>query len=443
MTRQPSSALWRFVDEDDSTALTLIVDTPAGPYTRRVPPALPLPSNVEHGPAAEEAAHRAAATWGMPDFVFQQAAHATKGSGRRELGDRLLLAGRRGAVVQVKARTIAPKPDAQEAGWIQKVAAKAMSQAKGTVRQLRMLPADMVNGRGRTLSVDGNAHEWVAVFLLDHPGVPEGTIATWQPIGTPAIALTRRDWDFLFDQLRSTTAVLDYLFRAAAEPPIPLGEEPVRYYEFAAADAAAPPLQVDTGLVGPGGVPFSTPLLPQAPAGADGTNAHLMIRIMFEDIALSTLADPLTEAHRFTMLCDLDLLPVGARAEWGQLLLDMLNDVPDVPEGYTKWRFRRMVHEDGTRQLIVGATTDFDTAARTAFAAFVQLRHHEVTSRTAHAEEFSTLGILLTPRHDGLRPWDTNTIRVHGHLDLPDDQLRLYQEAWNRTPEDGSATAVE
>ncbi|MFF2662668.1 hypothetical protein ACFVUH_35570 [Kitasatospora sp. NPDC058032] len=52
----------------------------------------------------------------MPDFVFQQAAHATKGSGRREPGDRLLLSGRRGAVVQVKARTITPKPDAQERG---------------------------------------------------------------------------------------------------------------------------------------------------------------------------------------------------------------------------------------------------------------------------------------------------------------------------------------
>ncbi|MGW2183810.1 hypothetical protein ACWCXX_38645 [Streptomyces sp. NPDC001732] len=93
----------------------------------------------------------------MPDFVFQQEAHAARGSGRRELGDRLLLAGGRGAVVQVKARTIEPKPDDQEAGWIQKAAAKAMSQARGTVRQLRMMPADMVNGRGRTLSVDGNA----------------------------------------------------------------------------------------------------------------------------------------------------------------------------------------------------------------------------------------------------------------------------------------------
>ncbi|MGC2997295.1 hypothetical protein ACPF8X_02535 [Streptomyces sp. G35A] len=154
------------------------METPNGPYMRRIPPTLPLPSDVDHGSGAEAAAHTAAATWGMPDFVFQQADHATKGSGRRELGDRLLLAGRRGAVVQVKARTIKPKPDSQEVAWIQKVAAKAMSQAKGTVRQLRMLPADMGNGRGRTLQVDGNAYEWVAVFLLDHPQVPQGTQVT-------------------------------------------------------------------------------------------------------------------------------------------------------------------------------------------------------------------------------------------------------------------------
>jgi hypothetical protein len=196
VTEQPSSALWRLVEDDDPDGLTLVVDTPRGTHLRRIPPALPLPSHVDHGTGAEEAVHKAAATWGMPDFVFQQAAHAAKGSGRRELGDRLLLAGGRGAVVQVKARTIKPKPDDQEAGWIQKVAAKAMSQAKGTVRQLRMVPADMVNGRGRILSVDGNAYEWIAVFLLDHPRVPENTVVTWQPVGMPAIALTRRGWDF-------------------------------------------------------------------------------------------------------------------------------------------------------------------------------------------------------------------------------------------------------
>ncbi|MGJ3560579.1 hypothetical protein ACR6C2_27055 [Streptomyces sp. INA 01156] len=92
---------------------------------RRIPPALPLPDPRRPRNRAETAAHTAAATRGMPDFVFQQQAHAAKGSGQRELGDRLLLASLRVAVAQVKARTITPKPDALEAGWIHKVAAKA------------------------------------------------------------------------------------------------------------------------------------------------------------------------------------------------------------------------------------------------------------------------------------------------------------------------------
>ncbi|MET8544310.1 hypothetical protein ABZW03_27255 [Kitasatospora sp. NPDC004799] len=326
MIEQPTSALYRFVEHDDPDSLTLVVDTPQGPHLRRIPPALPLPSHIDPGPGAEAAAHHAAATWGMPDFVFQQAAHATKGSGRRELGDRLLLSGRRDAVVQVKARTIPPKPDAQEAAWIQKVAAKAMSQAKGTVRQLRMAPAEMLNGRNRAM-------------------------------------------------------------------------------------------------------------------GVDGTNAHLTIRVMLEDIALSMLDDSLTEANRFSVLSDLDRLPVTARAEWGHLLLDMLRDVPHVPDEHCKWRFRRMLHEDGTHQLIVGAATRFDAGVRAAFSAYVQLRHHEVTARTGRTEEASTLGVLLTPRHDGSRPWDTSTVRVHGDLELSEEELSAYSEAWNRTTEDGAVGA--
>lgn len=68
--------------DDDPDAFTLIVDTANGAYVRRVRQALPLPPGVEHGPGAEVAAHAAAATGGLSDFVFQSA-YADKGSGRR------------------------------------------------------------------------------------------------------------------------------------------------------------------------------------------------------------------------------------------------------------------------------------------------------------------------------------------------------------------------
>ncbi|WP_157841250.1 hypothetical protein [Streptomyces sp. NTK 937] len=427
-----SPALWRFIDDNDPAAATLIVDTPAGPHVRRIPPAMPLPADAEPGIGAEEAAHAAAAMWGMPDFVFQSAV-TRKGSGQRELGDRLLLNGKRGAVVQIKSRTIKPKTDTEERAWIQKVTTKAMRQAKGTVRTLRLQPSDMVNGRGRTLPVSGEAYEWLAVSLLDHDHIPDETVPTWEPIGMPALTLTRRDWDFLFDQLRSTTAVLDYLFRVASEPPVALGDEPVRYYELAAADTSVPPAEFDTELVGPGGTQFTTPLLPQAPAGSGGTRAHLMIRFMLEDVANSMLRDAVTEADRLMVLAELDRLPVGVREEWGRLLLDMLDDVAQVPEGHVKWRSRRQLHEETGeyRQMLFTCATRFGKDVEASFGSYVMLRHHEVGERTGRPDALSSLGVMLTPNHDGQRPWDTTLIRVQGPSGLTPDELREFDQLWN------------
>ncbi|MGW2058477.1 hypothetical protein ACWCOZ_31970 [Streptomyces sp. NPDC001840] len=435
MTEIPATPpLLRFIDNKNPSDLTLIVDTPGGTYMRRIPQAMELPQDVEPGHGAEEAAHTAAATWGMPDFVFRSTL-TDKGSGRRELGDCLLLAGDRAAVVQVKSRTIKPKADPEERDWIRKVAAKAVRQAKGTVRTLRLQDANMVNGRGRTLPVRAEAYEWMAVFLLDHNEVPADTVPTWEPIGIPTLALTRRDWDFLFDQLHSTTAVLDYLFRAASEEPIALGEEPVRYYEFAAADAEAPPGEIDTELVGPGGVLYSTPLLPQTPAGAGETRAHLVIRFIAEDLATSMLRDSVTEANRFTVLSDFDRLPVGVREEWGQLLLDMLDDVEEVPEDHLKWRVRRQLDSDATHQLLFACATRSGPDVEAGFGSYVMLRHHEVAERTGRPDALSTLGVMLTPTADRRRPWHTTMVRTHGPSSLTPEEFQEFEEFWSRPTE--------
>ncbi|MGW3622975.1 hypothetical protein [Streptomyces sp. NPDC000880] len=113
----------------------------------------------------------------------------------------------------------------------------------------------MVNGPGHTLNVDGHAYAWIALVV---ESIPRETTLELQPIGMPAIAVTRQDPDFLFHQLRSTTAVLDYLFRVAPLPAVLLGEEPVRYYEHAAADLNTPPGQMNPDLVDPGGQVAST-----------------------------------------------------------------------------------------------------------------------------------------------------------------------------------------
>lgn len=261
------------------------------------------------------AIHQAAATWGLPDFVFEPS-YAVKGSGRREQGDRLLLTGARGAVLQSKRRTVTAGDADGERKWLQKNATKALKQAKGTVRQLRLCSAEMTNGRGRTLNVDGDAYEWIALVVLDHEDVPLQTHLDLGSIGMPGIIVTRRDLDFLFHQLCSTTAVLDYQFRVADLPTVALGEEPVRYCEPAAADLDAPPGAIDFGIFGPGAQVTSVPQLPQAPAGDDDSQAHHMIRIILEDLANSPLQEPITEADRLTVLHDVDRLPVSTRAEW-------------------------------------------------------------------------------------------------------------------------------
>ncbi|WP_141662936.1 hypothetical protein [Streptomyces sp. Wb2n-11] len=325
-----------------------------------------------------------------------------------------------------------------ERAWIQKVTRKAMSQAKGTVRMLRLQAAEMVNGRGTTLSVAGDAYEWMAVSLLDHGQIPDAMVPTFEPIGMPALTLTRRDWDFLFDQLRSTTAVLDYLFRAAGEPPIALGDEPVRYYELAAADAAAPPVDIDTELVGPGGRRFSTPLLPQVPAGAGQTNAHLVIRHVLEDVATGMLRDAISESDRLTVLAGLGRLPVGMREEWGQLLLDMLDDVEQAPDGHLMWRSRRQLHQEAAsaRRMLFVCATRFDKYVEASFGSYVMLRHHQVGERTGRPESLCGVGVMLTPNHSGNRPWDTTPVRVLGPSRFTSEQVAEFEKLW---PQSGIA----
>ncbi|MFJ5728940.1 hypothetical protein [Streptomyces paradoxus] len=425
----------RVVAAGSSPELTLVVETALGVFARAVPAALPLPNGVDQGTGAEMAAHTAAAMWGLPDFVCHSAIKRVS-SGQRELGDRLLLTGRRGAVVQVKSREGNYKDDAGERSWLRSRGAKAARQAKGTVRSLCSSPAAFENGRGQSLTVDGNRYEWIGVVVLDHDRIPDDTVVDCTLPGMPCVALIRRDWDFLFDQLRSTTAVVNYLFRVADLDAIALGDEPVRYYDLAAADADASPGGVTPEVAALGGVHFSVPLLPQAPVGSD--RAHRIMRMVLEDIATSPLGPHMSEANRLVLLSEVDELPVGARAEWGQLLLDMLNDVRQAPAGQCKWRWRRSITASGTRQLIFGCATRFGPEIQAAFQAYVLLRHHELHRRTGLAGDTSTLGVLLTPRTDRTRPWDTTLLRTEGDNQLTSEEVRQYSALWNRKTADSA-----
>ncbi|QUF04062.1 hypothetical protein KCV87_32735 [Actinosynnema pretiosum subsp. pretiosum] len=177
--------------------LTLLLETDEGTYLRRVPDASPLPAVEAQGYEAEAAVRDAAATWGMPDFLFLPR-QQRKGKGVREIGDGLLVVGNQAAGLQVKSRTDPCDNPDKEKRWLDKAIAKALSQGDGTVRRLTNTPAVLENARGREVLVDGAAHEWLSVVIVDHASLPRDFFPAESTSSAPSVVLTRRDWEFLF-----------------------------------------------------------------------------------------------------------------------------------------------------------------------------------------------------------------------------------------------------
>lgn len=201
-----------------------------------------------------------------------------------------------GVVVQIKAREGEPGTVERETSWGLKQLTAAGKQVQGTVRRLKAQGVQMVNGRGRSVSIDSPAVDWADVIIIEHPDLPQELAIATQDGNTPVIALLRRDWEFPFN------------------------------YELAAADAEAVPGALDPSWTRRGGQPHSVPLLPAAPAGSDDDEARTMVRIMLEAWQ--------------QVLASLDSLPVGYRTDLGRFLLDTLAAVTQAEQGTTAWRMR-------------------------------------------------------------------------------------------------------
>ena len=94
--------------------------------------------------------------------------------------------------------------------------------------------------------------------------------------------------------------------------------EIVRYFKLAQADKATPPGQLDPRLREPGWRQISSPVLPmRAAATEDDAQRHLLVRVIFEDIAIS-VAPRVAETERLRFLAALDGLPVGHRGAIGE-----------------------------------------------------------------------------------------------------------------------------
>lgn len=224
--------------------------------------------------------------------------------------------------------------------------------------------------------------------------------------------LLRRDWEFLFDQLKSTYAVLEYLHRVGRSEHVPLGTEPVRYYQLATADLGAPKVEIDSRLAAHGYRAESVPLLPMEPA-TDGN----ILRAILEDIASFPWPEETEPADVLSVLAAIDGAPIGYRAELGHDILGWLDEMADVPTDEVRWRFRRMDWPERPR-LIFGSAPRLNAVIQEAFESLVRLRHQEHTELMPERGHLMTVGILLTPRDDGRRPWDTTLAAVRGEQDI-------------------------
>ena len=421
-----------------NTELTLLIETADGMMARRIPSASPLTPRLTHGYAAEMATHEAAAIWGLPDFMYRPVIQ-TAGSGSRELGDGIMIVGSLGIVMQVKSRQSRSSDSARERRWLEKNTTHALSQGAGTIRRLKQHPIELTNLRGSTVEIDGKEHRWLIAVILDHADPPDAVTPSIECAKHPAVVLLRRDWEFLFDQLKSTYAVAHYCERVAGET-VELGHEPVRYYDLAQADHETPPEALDPALVVAGHAVVSTPLLPMAPAASDDMAAHRIVRGVFEDIALARFTTA-SETDRLRILAELDRLPVGQRAEIGSFILKAMDEVRTTSGDGMVWRLKSLRGNAGQAHLGFGACSHSLTRElQDAFGWWVKLRHHDVLAVTEDVEGLTTIGVLVTPRNDTQRPWDTTVSAVSGDLGLTQNDLKTLRQLWPTPPHDPTST---
>jgi hypothetical protein len=94
----------------------------------------------------------------------------------------------------------------------------------------------------------------------------------------------------------------------------------------------------------------------------------------------------------------------------------------------TLWPTSSSVNSPSTRYLLGTAylhlgyvvCNQFTELHEEAFRRWTMLRHHEWTSALDHSirAEAVTVAVMLTPRHDAVRPWDTTVFAIFGDQEL-------------------------
>lgn len=400
---------------DDGTLVYTRLSPDGGVMGREIAPARDLLDANQDGTAVEAATRAAAGRWGLRDLVLNPKVFS-KGSGIRELGDGTICAGPRGISLQVKARGVTGITPERATKWVLKNAAHGLRQARGTIRTALLNPAvELTNLRGRTLTVRGNSVAWIPVVVIEHPNrPPTGVTPAPDPKG-PSVVLTRRDWEFLWDQLRSATAIVDYIHRVAEErEPLELGAESSRYLDLAEKDAKASPESLPEWIPKTGAIHTNQPRLPHDPAASPDRFGHAIFQRILEDIADTNFTGD--ETDRIALLSHIDRVPVGARAELGRLLLRRLIQCAEAaPDGH-RMDNRIMYIDHGSLQVTFTTMSQLTDYHQEIYRSWLLLRRQDILEKSGALGPIYpwTVGVLLTPRSDGQRPWDTTTIATNG-----------------------------
>lgn len=204
-----------------------------------------------HGHRQELHVRDIASRLGVADFIYVSP-QVRKGNAIREAsGDGLILVGKRGAIIQVKARNpYKGSNDSTERthSWIRKQSARAVKQGFGTKRELarrqvigealtvcpvRALDLEPKRRSRYLFRVSGDTKDWPVIVVIDHPGA-RGIDLGFQP---QVIWFTLEDWRELHLRLRSISAFLQYVERVLTdEVHVPLGHEFERYAALRSAD---------------------------------------------------------------------------------------------------------------------------------------------------------------------------------------------------------------
>ncbi|WP_328333051.1 hypothetical protein OHA70_15565 [Kribbella sp. NBC_00382] len=393
---------------------------------REIPDAEALPPGEEYGTQVERATRAVAGRWGLPDFVLRPKV-VPKGSGRREIGDGTIVSGFRGIALQVKARSSAT-PDTPERArsWLLKNAGVGLRQARGTIRStFRAGDVTLDNLRGRPVRLDGKRVEWVAVVVLDHPNPPREVVPPKDADG-PSVVMLRRDWEFLWNQLRSASAVVDYIHRVSGEDdPAELGSETNRYFDLANKDLHVLPSRLPDWMNDGGADPVNVPLLPTDPTSASDELGFRVFQRILEDIAGTDFTGD--ETDRVQILSHIDRVAVATRAELGRLLLRRLITCGNAPPGTLRVEHRLLYVDQGELHLSFTCMGTLTGYYQEMFRSWLLHRRQRFLAKSNALGPMWpwSVGVLLTPRPStNGRLWDTTMIATNGPPEFDNAEYR-------------------